>query len=76
MNRAVKPGGKIFAIGDIHGYLNKLEALMRKIHPDPDRDELVFLGDYVDRAQLQGSGGDGSGDQEEFPPHNMLDGKP
>jgi serine/threonine protein phosphatase 1 len=50
MKRAVKPGGKIFAIGDIHGYLNKLEALMRKIHPDPDRDELVFLGDYVDRG--------------------------
>ncbi|MGQ9860272.1 MAG: metallophosphoesterase family protein [Thermodesulfobacteriota bacterium] len=42
--------GRIFAIGDIHGYINKLEAIMRKIHPDPDRDELVFLGDYVDRG--------------------------
>lgn len=42
--------GKIFAIGDIHGYINKLEALMRKIHPDPEKDEIVFLGDYVDRG--------------------------
>jgi serine/threonine protein phosphatase 1 len=46
----VGPPGRIFAIGDIHGYLNKLQALMRKIHPDPERDELVFLGDYVDRG--------------------------
>ncbi len=50
MNRSAGNRGRIFAIGDIHGYLNKLEALMRKIKPDPDRDELVFLGDYVDRG--------------------------
>lgn len=43
-------GGRIFAIEDIHGYLNKLEALMCKIHPDPELDELVFLRDYVDRG--------------------------
>jgi serine/threonine protein phosphatase 1 len=42
--------GRIFAIGDIHGYLNKLRALMSKISPDPERDQLVFLGDYVDRG--------------------------
>jgi serine/threonine protein phosphatase 1 len=42
--------GRIFAIGDIHGYLNKLRALLKRIDPDPERDELVFLGDYVDRG--------------------------
>lgn len=42
----------IFAIGDIHGCLDKLDALMEKIETeiDPDRDLLVFLGDYIDRG--------------------------
>jgi len=44
--------GNIFAIGDIHGCLDKLCALMEKIGTeiDPDRDLLVFLGDYIDRG--------------------------
>jgi serine/threonine protein phosphatase 1 len=42
--------GRIFAIGDIHGFLNKLRELMAKIDPDPLQDELVFLGDYIDRG--------------------------
>ena len=42
--------GRIFAVGDIHGQLAKLEALLTRIDPDPARDELVFLGDYVDRG--------------------------
>jgi serine/threonine protein phosphatase 1 len=42
--------GRIFAIGDIHGYLNKLRTLMGKISIDPERDHLVFLGDYIDRG--------------------------
>lgn len=42
--------GRIFAIGDIHGYLNKLQELMHKIDPDPVRDQIVFLGDYIDRG--------------------------
>jgi serine/threonine protein phosphatase 1 len=42
--------GRIFVIGDIHGYLNKLTELMSKIHPDPQKDQLVFLGDYIDRG--------------------------
>lgn len=42
--------GRIFVIGDIHGYLNKLQELWRKIDPDPQRDQIVFLGDYVDRG--------------------------
>ncbi|HID96931.1 MAG TPA: serine/threonine protein phosphatase [Thermodesulfobacteriaceae bacterium] len=41
---------KIFAIGDIHGCLDKLESLLCKIPADLDRDMMVFLGDYVDRG--------------------------
>ena len=42
--------GRIFVIGDVHGYLNKLQELWAKIRPDPERDEIVFLGDYIDRG--------------------------
>ena len=38
---------KIFAIGDLHGHYDELMALMEKL-PISDRDEVVFLGDYVD----------------------------
>jgi serine/threonine protein phosphatase 1 len=41
---------RIFAIGDIHGCLDKLEDLMSLIAPDRG-DRLVFLGDYVDRGE-------------------------
>jgi serine/threonine protein phosphatase 1 len=40
---------RIVAIGDIHGHLTKLEQLLSKIQPARD-DQLVFLGDYVDRG--------------------------
>jgi serine/threonine protein phosphatase 1 len=42
----------IFAIGDIHGCLDKLELLMGKIESqwDAGQDILVFLGDYIDRG--------------------------
>lgn len=43
--------GKIFAIGDIHGSLNKLIALINKIDWRPENgDRLIFLGDYIDRG--------------------------
>jgi serine/threonine protein phosphatase 1 len=41
---------KIFAIGDIHGCLDKLQRLIRDIAADPVNDTLVFIGDYIDRA--------------------------
>jgi serine/threonine protein phosphatase 1 len=40
----------IYAIGDIHGCLERLKALLSKIDDDPARDQLVFLGDYIDRG--------------------------
>jgi serine/threonine protein phosphatase 1 len=41
---------RIFAIGDIHGCLDKLTSLMEKVQIDPERDLLLFIGDYIDRG--------------------------
>jgi serine/threonine protein phosphatase 1 len=42
---------KIFAIGDIHGCLDKLKELMDKLIIDRQSDTLVFIGDYIDRGK-------------------------
>jgi len=41
---------KMFAIGDIHGCLDKLQHLVNNIAADPVNDTLIFIGDYIDRA--------------------------
>jgi Calcineurin-like phosphoesterase len=41
---------KIFVVGDIHGCFDKLRALMDKIPINMSRDQLVFIGDYIDRG--------------------------
>ncbi len=38
-----------FAIGDIHGCSKSLRTLIEELAPEPD-DQLIFLGDYVDRG--------------------------
>ncbi|MGR3821586.1 MAG: metallophosphoesterase family protein [Salipiger marinus] len=41
----------IFAIGDIHGQIDRLHEALEMIERDADRDApVVFLGDYVDRG--------------------------
>jgi serine/threonine protein phosphatase 1 len=40
---------RIFAIGDIHGHLTALEALVEGL-PLEEGDLVVFLGDYVDKG--------------------------
>lgn len=40
---------RLLAVGDIHGCLDKLEALVTKIRPSED-DRMVFLGDYINRG--------------------------
>jgi serine/threonine protein phosphatase 1 len=39
-----------YAIGDIHGYRDKVERLIDKLSYDPTVDRLIFLGDYIDRG--------------------------
>lgn len=41
---------RTFAIGDIHGDLVALRALIQKLPLVAEEDTLVFLGDYVDRG--------------------------
>jgi len=40
---------RLLAIGDIHGHLEQLEALLKQVAPTSD-DQMVFLGDYIDRG--------------------------
>jgi serine/threonine protein phosphatase 1 len=42
--------GKIFAVGDIHGCFEKLNALMDILNIDYEKDTLLFVGDYIDRG--------------------------
>lgn len=39
----------IYAIGDIHGCLKALKDLMAQLPLTP-KDEVIFLGDYIDRG--------------------------
>lgn len=41
--------GKRYVIGDIHGCYKSLQALLEKLAPNKE-DELIFLGDYIDRG--------------------------
>ncbi len=41
--------GRLLCIGDVHGCAAELERLIADVAPTAD-DELVFLGDYVDRG--------------------------
>ncbi len=45
----LKPTTPFFAIGDIHGCVALLKDLLARIDPDNDQN-LIFLGDYVDRG--------------------------
>jgi serine/threonine protein phosphatase 1 len=41
--------GRLLAVGDIHGCCDLLQQLMRQVAPCAD-DQVVFLGDYIDRG--------------------------
>jgi serine/threonine protein phosphatase 1 len=45
---------KIFAIGDVHGCLEKLQALITNIGANPQKDTLIFIGDFIDRGNSSG----------------------
>lgn len=40
---------RIIAVGDIHGYIEPVNDLLKKIDPGKD-DLIIFLGDYIDRG--------------------------
>ena len=46
---STEPDGRLLAVGDIHGCRSLLDELLEEVAPE-DRDQLVFLGDYVDRG--------------------------
>ncbi|GGE34643.1 serine/threonine protein phosphatase [Pullulanibacillus camelliae] len=41
---------RIIAISDIHGEIHKFERLLEALEFNPDHDQLILLGDYVDRG--------------------------
>ena len=41
---------RILAIGDIHGEWDMFMSLYEQLDFDPERDLLIFLGDYIDRG--------------------------
>lgn len=41
---------RILAISDIHGSIDLLEQLLEKVQYHPEKDQLILLGDYVDRG--------------------------
>lgn len=45
-----KPKRHLYAIGDIHGCNNELVQLLDKLELDSELDQVVFIGDYVDRG--------------------------
>jgi serine/threonine protein phosphatase 1 len=53
---SISPGLAVYAVGDIHGRLDLLEDLLRRIetdaerHPGDSERALIFLGDYIDRG--------------------------
>lgn len=55
LRRTIPPGHRVYAIGDIHGMIGQLRALLRTIAEHADsrhsaQNILVCLGDYVDRG--------------------------
>ena len=48
ITKKVKGDYRLIAISDIHGHLQYLKALLRKVKYDPDLDYLVIIGDYIE----------------------------
>ena len=42
--------GRTIIIGDVHGCIDELEKLLKKTNTDPHRDQILFLGDLVNKG--------------------------
>ncbi|CCW62003.1 unnamed protein product [Phytomonas sp. EM1] len=61
-DRALKPiirtlpelpeGGRYIVVGDVHGCLEQLEALVKKVNYTLGKDCLIIIGDYVNKGPL------------------------
>ena len=51
ITKKVKGDYRLIAISDIHGHLQYLKALLRKVKYDPDLDYLVIIGDYIEKGE-------------------------
>ena len=40
----------LYAVSDIHGYFGLFERLLRKVDYSPSKDQLIVLGDLIDRG--------------------------
>src|SRR5262249_45290668 len=40
-----------YVVGDVHGRLSQLKALIGSLDYDPKRDRIVLLGDLIDRGE-------------------------
>lgn len=47
----IDENNRTFIVGDIHGCLGMLESMLAKIPWDPEKDNLIFIGDYIDRGE-------------------------
>ncbi len=45
----LRPAAPFYAIGDLHGRIDLLDAVLAKIDPGEDQ-QIVLLGDYIDRG--------------------------
>lgn len=43
-------GGRVIIVGDVHGCAEQLEALLQKVHFDVQSDQLVMVGDLVNKG--------------------------
>jgi len=50
MQRTLSENHRIIAVGDVHGCINSLLMLIEQLNLQPD-DQLVFLGDLIDRGE-------------------------
>lgn len=46
-----KTDGRLFAIGDVHGCLDELKALLHLINFDSVKYHFIFVGDLADRGK-------------------------